>query len=105
MLTVILLAIIGYAGYRIYPPMMDLWQRAQEAERETRSRAAAPAPAAPAASAAAPAVIPTRRMQKRIPELTPRSRLGARAECGASRCAGNSRTGSSASTHACHCAV
>jgi serine/threonine-protein kinase len=30
MLSVILLAIIGYAGYRIYPPMVDLWQRAHE---------------------------------------------------------------------------
>src|ERR1017187_4734796 len=29
-LSVILLAIIGFAGYRIYPPMVDLWQRAHE---------------------------------------------------------------------------
>ena len=28
-LTFILLAIIGFAGYRVYPPLMDLWQRAR----------------------------------------------------------------------------
>jgi serine/threonine-protein kinase len=31
LLSTILLAFIGYAGYRIYPPMVDLWQRAHEA--------------------------------------------------------------------------
>jgi serine/threonine protein kinase len=30
LLTLILLGIIGYSGYRIYPPLLDLWQRAQE---------------------------------------------------------------------------
>lgn len=30
MLSLVLLAIIGYAGFRIYPPMLDLWQRAHE---------------------------------------------------------------------------
>jgi serine/threonine-protein kinase len=30
LLTLILLGIIGYSGYRIYPPLKDLWQRAQE---------------------------------------------------------------------------
>ena len=35
LLTVILLAIIGYSGYRIYAPLKDLWQRAHEAV-ETR---------------------------------------------------------------------
>ncbi len=29
-LTVILLGIIGYSGYRVYPPLLDLWQRARE---------------------------------------------------------------------------
>ena len=51
-LTVILLAIIGYAGYRIYPPMMDLWQRAQEAEQNrVNVKRSAAAPAVPAATA------------------------------------------------------
>jgi eukaryotic-like serine/threonine-protein kinase len=48
-LYVILLAIIGYAGYRIYPPMLDLWTRAQEAEKKP-VRPSAAAPAAPQAS-------------------------------------------------------
>jgi len=30
LLTLVLLAIIGFAGYRVYPPLKDLWQRAQE---------------------------------------------------------------------------
>jgi len=47
-LSVILLAIIGYAGYRIYPPMVDLWQRAHE----TAEPQVAPIRTAPAASAA-----------------------------------------------------
>jgi serine/threonine protein kinase len=29
-LSLILLGVIGFAGYRIWPPMMDLWQRAHE---------------------------------------------------------------------------
>src|SRR5579863_1265925 len=30
LLTLILLGIIGYSGYRVYPPLVDLWQRAHE---------------------------------------------------------------------------
>jgi hypothetical protein len=30
LLTLILLGIIGYSGYRVYPPLVDLWQRARE---------------------------------------------------------------------------
>jgi serine/threonine protein kinase len=30
LLTLILLGIIGYSGYRVYPPIVDLWQRAHE---------------------------------------------------------------------------
>jgi serine/threonine protein kinase len=30
LLSLILLGIIGFAGYRIWPPMLDLWQRAHE---------------------------------------------------------------------------
>jgi serine/threonine protein kinase len=67
-LYVILLSTIGYAGYRIYPPMMDLWQRAQEAEqkRVAPSAAAPTTPAAPAATSDAPdAKVETK------PEATP----------------------------------
>jgi eukaryotic-like serine/threonine-protein kinase len=28
LLTLVLLGVIGYSGYRVYPPVMDLWQRA-----------------------------------------------------------------------------
>jgi eukaryotic-like serine/threonine-protein kinase len=30
LLTLVLLGIIGYAGYRVYPPALDLWQRTHE---------------------------------------------------------------------------
>src|ERR1700688_3415658 len=30
LLTLILLGIIGYSGYRVYPPALDLWRRARE---------------------------------------------------------------------------
>jgi serine/threonine protein kinase len=30
LLTLVLLGIIGYSGYRVYPPLVDLWQRARE---------------------------------------------------------------------------
>jgi len=30
LLTLLLLGIIGYAGYRVYPPVLDLWRRAHE---------------------------------------------------------------------------
>jgi serine/threonine-protein kinase len=30
LLTLILLGVIGYSGYRVYPPLVDLWQRAKE---------------------------------------------------------------------------
>ncbi len=48
LLTLILLGIIGYSGYRVYPPLLDLWQRA----REPAETVATPAKAesAPAAS-------------------------------------------------------
>jgi serine/threonine protein kinase len=47
-LTLLLLGVIGYAGYRVWPPMMDLWQRMHEAP----ATAAPKAPALPASSAA-----------------------------------------------------
>ena len=30
LLTLILLGIIGYSGYRVYPPLLDLWRRAHD---------------------------------------------------------------------------
>jgi serine/threonine protein kinase len=30
LLTLVLLGIIGYSGYRVYPPVLDLWRRAHE---------------------------------------------------------------------------
>jgi protein kinase-like protein/PEGA domain-containing protein len=41
LLTLFLLGIIGYAGYRVYAPGMDLWRRAHEAV-QTRSLGAKP---------------------------------------------------------------
>jgi serine/threonine protein kinase len=32
LLILVLLGIIGYSGYRVYPPLVDLWQRARETE-------------------------------------------------------------------------
>jgi len=49
LLTLILLGIIGYSGYRVYPPLVDLWQRAKEpvvASVFPGHHAAAPAAAA-----------------------------------------------------------
>ncbi len=57
LLTMILLGIIGYAGYRIYPPMVDLWQRAHEPEEKPVVQPKA-APAAPEASSSAPDTKP-----------------------------------------------
>src|ERR1700693_2716321 len=33
LLILVLLGIIGYSGYRVYPPLVNLWQRAREMER------------------------------------------------------------------------
>ncbi len=48
LLTVILLGVIGYSGYRVYPPAVDLWRRTHD-EIE-RPRAQAKAESAPQAS-------------------------------------------------------
>jgi len=45
LLTMLLLGVIGYAGYRVYAPGMDLWHRAHEAV-QTRNSAATPDAAA-----------------------------------------------------------
>jgi eukaryotic-like serine/threonine-protein kinase len=47
LLTLILLGIIGYSGYRVYPPLLDLYQRAHEPVESMVTRAkAVSAPAA-----------------------------------------------------------
>jgi hypothetical protein len=46
MLILFLLGVIGYSGYRVYPPLVDLWQRTREMERPTippKADSAAPA--------------------------------------------------------------
>ncbi len=57
LLTLILLPIIGYAGYRIYPPMVDLWNLAHE-PANTSVIAPKAAPAVPATRSEAPETIP-----------------------------------------------
>jgi len=48
LLILILLGIIGYSGYRVYPPLLDLWQRAHDPVESMVARAkAVSAPAAP----------------------------------------------------------
>jgi len=47
LLSVLLLGVIGYAGYRVYPPIMDLWSRAHAA-REVQAPQANAESAAPA---------------------------------------------------------
>jgi predicted Ser/Thr protein kinase len=45
LLILILFGIIGYAGYRVYPPLLDLWQRAREPMENLATRTkAGPAP-------------------------------------------------------------
>jgi serine/threonine-protein kinase len=50
LLTLFLLGVIGYSGYRVYPPLVDLWQRA----REPAEKPAVPAKAEPAAQTSNP---------------------------------------------------
>jgi serine/threonine protein kinase len=52
-LTVILLAIIGYTSYRIWPPLLDIWRRMHEPSETTVPPVKTP-PVAPAANSAAP---------------------------------------------------
>ncbi|MGH9679224.1 MAG: serine/threonine-protein kinase [Candidatus Acidiferrales bacterium] len=56
-LSLILLAIIGYSSYRIYPAMRDLWQRAKEADQSLRAQKIRTI-ANPMATAATPAAKP-----------------------------------------------
>jgi serine/threonine-protein kinase len=52
-LTLILLGIIGYAGYRVWPPVLDIWQRMHQPAEAPETPAKAP-PVAPAANSGAP---------------------------------------------------
>src|SRR6202166_876362 len=52
-LTVILLAIIGYASYRVWPPLLDIWQRMHEPAEVTESPVKASS-VTPAPNSAAP---------------------------------------------------
>jgi len=57
LLTLVLLGIIGYSGYRVVAPLKDLWTRAHEAVHERRSPAAsdsAPQASSPDASTGEP---------------------------------------------------
>jgi hypothetical protein len=42
LLTILLLGVIGYAGYRVYAPFQDLWQRAHAVAAEKRAAQASP---------------------------------------------------------------
>lgn len=52
-LTLILLAIIGYASYRVWPPLLDIWQRMHAPAEATEAPLKA-APVAPVANSVAP---------------------------------------------------
>jgi serine/threonine protein kinase len=51
-LTLILLAIIGYTSYRVWPPLLDIWQRMHEPAESAQTPAKA-APVTPVANSAA----------------------------------------------------
>jgi hypothetical protein len=74
LLTIALLGVIGYAGYRVYAPGMDLWRRAHEAV-ETRGNQPKPDSTPTAASPDSSNVIsePQQEPQPTQPAETPRS--------------------------------
>ncbi len=53
LLSLILLGIIGFAGYRVWPPLLDIWQRMHEPAEMPPTRAK-PSPVIPAANSGAP---------------------------------------------------
>lgn len=56
LITLILLVIIGFAGYRVWPPMLDLWQRMhQDAETPVKALSG---PKLPAATSTIPGAKP-----------------------------------------------
>ena len=56
-LTLILLGIIGYAGYRVWPPVLDIWQRMHQ-PAEAPGTPVKASPAAPAANTGEPDAKP-----------------------------------------------
>jgi serine/threonine protein kinase len=52
-LTLILLGIIGYAGYRVWPPVLDVWQRMHQPAAEATETPVKNLPVAPAVSSEA----------------------------------------------------
>ena len=59
LLVLILLAIIGYSGYRVWPAMLDLWQREHESLKTPENSAPAnPPESSPAAANPAPVTPP-----------------------------------------------
>jgi serine/threonine protein kinase len=52
-LTVVLLAIIGYSGYRVWPPLLDIWQRMHQ-PAEVTEPSVKTSSVTPAANSAAP---------------------------------------------------
>jgi serine/threonine protein kinase len=70
MLSLTLLAIIGYAGYRIYPPMVDLWQRAHQTAEPPASLLRT-APVAPATNSDAQETKPETKSEAISPSVSP----------------------------------
>jgi outer membrane biosynthesis protein TonB len=71
-LTVILLAIIGYASYRVWPPLVDIWQRMHEPTQTAEPPVNAP-PAIPAANSPAPEPKSADAVRPAEPEQKPAS--------------------------------
>jgi serine/threonine protein kinase len=69
LLSLILLAVIGFAGYRVYPPIMDLWQRAHAPSDQ--AIAAKPETAAPTSSSQAPDAKPVESSGNAAPASAP----------------------------------
>jgi len=95
LLIFLLLGIIGYSGYRVYPPLLDLWQRAHEPGEllatpakavsvpapsnvdNSNVKPEAPATGAPQTAAPAPATAPTAALpEKSAPRDTPKPSSG-----------------------------
>jgi len=77
LLILFLLGVIGYSGYRVYPPLVDLWQRAREMERPAIPPKAEPAPqtAIPESSNAKPDAQSNGTAQNAVPAPTPTAAL------------------------------
>jgi len=75
-LTVILLAIIAYASYRVWPPLIDIWQRmhepAETTEPPVKASSVAPVtPVTPATNPAAPETKPEDAVRAAEPDPKP----------------------------------